>query len=83
MPLRSPKMNGSHLGVPTTGLVTEVATSLEQGANVNLGSHVNLLWFASARGRPPANTRISTMMRAPRRGSSRACVMDDAAYAAT
>ena len=29
-----------HLGVPATGLVTEVAAGLEQGADINLGSHV-------------------------------------------
>ena len=36
-----------HLGVPTTGLVTEVAASLEQGTDVNLGSHVYLPVFLS------------------------------------
>ena len=37
-----------HLGVPATGLVAEMAAGLEQGADVDLGSHRYLLWFASA-----------------------------------
>ena len=65
-----------HLRVPTMGLVTKVAASLEQGTDRNLGSHDNLLWFASARGQPSPATRVcATGTRAPRRESSRACVI--------
>ena len=50
MPLRSPKM---YLGVPTTGLVTVVATGLEQGVKVNLDCHgATFLWFRLRAGHP-------------------------------
>ncbi len=72
---RLPKMYGFIFGVPTTRLVTEVAASVEQGTDRNLGSHDNLLWFASARVSPPLPPGFVLPAPGTTGESSRACVI--------
>ena len=48
----------THLGVPATGLVTEVAASLEQGTDINLGSHVLPPGLPPCDVGPPAHPKL-------------------------